>query len=515
MRSTFHGLEVAKRSLFTQQVALNTTGHNIANANTPGYSRQVVDMAASRPLEALGMWRSTAAGQIGMGVDATAIRRVREKFLDDQFRNDFSKLGRWSVEQDTLEKIEAFFNEPSETGFTVVLERFWNAWADLAKDPSSADGRRVLRESAMALADAFNTISRQLTDLDQDLTTNLEVKTGQINTLIQNIADLNRKIARLESLGDHANDLRDQRDLFADELSKLINVTVEETADGVYNVRLGNRVLVEGFTSEGIDVNELTSMFDQDLTGGEIYGMIRSKNVYIAGYLDSLNQLANTLANGEVTVTLPAGTVLPEGVTLKVNGVETTFTGANRVLTSDLQVTVAGINGLHKLGYLMTDPPTTGGDFFVGTTAADFKLNPDIQNNPSLIASSMRLTGIGNDDTVIRGNNTLALIMSELKNTKFTFTDAMGTETSIAAYYRSLVGQLGVQTNEATRQTENMRVIVDQVDARRLSVSGVSLDEEMTNMIKFQHAYSAAARVMTTIDEMLNKIINGMGVVGR
>jgi flagellar hook-associated protein 1 FlgK len=282
---------------------------------------------------------------------------------------------------------------------------------------------------------------------------------------------------------------------------------------------LGQINLVEGGEAKTLSANDLVGAYGGDLTGGQLYGMIKSRDEFVTGYKKELDSLANTLANGKITITLPAGTIVPEGATMTIDGVDSTFFGSDRTFTKDTEVTVDGINGLHKLGYLLTDPVTAGGTFFTGNTAGTLNLDASIAKDPTLIASSMRTTGIDPDSTVIRGNNTMALIMSELKDTKFAFKPDTPAASDIMAtvddYFRATVSGLGIQSKEAQRQYTNIGMLVEQVDSRRQSVSGVSLDEEMANMIKFQHAYNAAARVMTTFDQMLDKIINGMGTVGR
>jgi len=519
MRSTFHGLETAKRSLFTQQTALHTTGHNIANANTVGYSRQVVNMVASRPMEAVGMSRSQVPGQLGTGVEFSSITRIRERFLDDQYRNENKSLGSWTIQKDTLEKLEAIMNEPSETGLRSVIDNFWKAWSDLSKDPENITSRKIVRETAIALADAFNLTAKQLNDLSNDLTENIAVKTTEINSIVSAIANLNWQIQRLEGLGNNANDLRDQRDLLTDQLSRIVNITVQETPQG-YTINMGNINLVDGQQAAVLTADALEDAFASgDLNSGEIYGLIVSRDRYVADYKNQLDQMANAIANGPVTITIPAGTVLPEGTVL--NGI--TYTGANRTLTSDLTVTVNGLNGLHRLGYTLESPLSAGVDFFTAKpgystiTAESFQLNPVIANDPTKIATSMRTEGTGADERVIKGNNQLALLISQLRETPFTFTGPGSVISSgtIDDYFRSVVGQLGVQAQEANRQADNQQIILNQVEMRRQSVSSVSLDEEMANLIRFQHAYNAAARNMTAIDEMLDRIINGMGIVGR
>lgn len=201
MRSTFHLLETAKRSLFTQQAALNTTGHNIANANTPGFSRQVVNTTESRPIEAFGMNRSNTPGQLGTGVEVTSITRIREKFLDDQYRNENKSYGSWNIQSDTLEKLETIVNEPSDSGLRTVLDNFWKSWSDLSKDPENVSARKIVKENAVALADAFHFTSSKLKDLQSDLTSNIDLKSQEINTISSSIANLNLEIKKIESLG--------------------------------------------------------------------------------------------------------------------------------------------------------------------------------------------------------------------------------------------------------------------------------------------------------------------------
>lgn len=527
MRSTFSGLEISKRSLFTHQAALQTTGHNIANADTRGYSRQTVNFVASRPMEAVGIMRSNTPGQIGTGVEFDAIKRIREGFLDNQYTQESMAFGEWSVRRDTLEKLEAIINEPSDTGIRTVMENFWNAWQELSKAPDNMTARAVVKESALALADAFNHTSKQLTGLASDLTDSIKVKTTEVNSILTSISRLNEEIFRVEGLGNNANDLRDQRDVLIDDLSKVINVNVQEQADG-YLVTMGGQTLVEGREVQIVfDPEAFESAYSSgDLSSGEIYGMILSRDRYVNDYQGHLDTLVSSMVTGEVTVTLPAGTVVPVNTTIG----DTTYDDpsvAARTLAANTSIVVNGLNGLHQLGYVLGDTITTAPPFFVTKdgsttfTAANLSLNPDVENNLENIAASMR-TYMASDGTeqVVRGNNTMALLLANLRLGKFEYEASEGTGSvmnggTLDEYFRAVVGQLGVQSQEANRQATNQRILVEQVDARRQSVSGVSLDEEMSNMIKFQHAYNAAARAMTTFDEMLDKVINSMGVVGR
>ncbi|SEU14125.1 flagellar hook-associated protein FlgK [Paenibacillus sp. NFR01] len=533
MTSTFHSIETARRSLFTQTAALNTTGHNIANANTEGYTRQRVNMKASSPIEAYGFSNSTVPGQLGTGVEFGSIDRIRETFLDDQYRGENASLGNWTIQSDTLDKLEAIFNEPSDTGLSTVLNNFWQAWSDLSKNPEDSTSRKIVAQTTQSLTDALNYMSKQLDNLDNDLSSNIAVKATEVQGYLSSITDLNASIFKIESMGDKANDLRDQRDLLTDKLSKIMNISVVDTDYG-YSISMSGQALV---TPNGdpatVDSSFLTSAFASgDLKSGEVYGMLSSKSNYVTDYKAQLDNIANTIANGDIEVTLPNGSVLPEGTVLssdvtikKADGTTATVTAGTALpggatLTADAKVTVKGLNGLHQLGYTMDGTLDPGKPLFTVSgdgstiTAGNITLNPLIAEDTNLIATSLRTTGTGGSETVVKGNNALALLLANQQINTFT-SPSTGIQGTASAFYKTLVGQLGIQSQEATRQTENSDYLVQQVDSRRQSVSGVSLDEEMSNMLVFQHAYSAAARFMTTYDEMLDKLINSTGTVGR
>lgn len=526
MTSTFHSIETSKRGLFAQQAAMNTVGHNIANVNTEGYSRQRVNLTESRSIEAYGLTRSTVPGQLGTGVEFSSITRIRNSFLDDQFRGQNQALGNYEVQQDTLDKLQQIFNEPSDTGLRELVDKFWSSWSDLSNDPENLSGRTIVAQNAVTLAQTMNQMSGLLSGLSSDLTTSVNLSADQINSYASSIADLNLQIKRVESNGDNANDLRDQRDLYVDKLSKLVNVTVTEGDQG-YSVAMGTTNLVSGTASTAVTADSLESAYQSgDLKGGSVYGSIYARDNYVADYTKQLDNIANTLANGDVTITIPKGSVIPEGTVLKdaTTGDDITFSNANgnRTLDADMTVTVKGLNGLHKLGYLPgVKPATAAGDFFVASdggtiSAANIQLSSDIADNPALIATSMRTDG--SPETVVSGNKSLALLMAGLKSSKFTMTGSSNNTVksgTLDDYFQSLVGKLGVQAQSAETQVTNQQLLVDQADSNRQSVSGVSLDEEMADLLKFQHAYTSSARFMTTMDELLDKLINGTGMVGR
>lgn len=487
MTSTFHGIETSRRGLFSQQAAINTTGHNISNASTAGYSRQRVNLTAATSIEAYGMTHSTATGQLGTGVEVKSINRLRSAFLDQQFREQNAAKSTWTKQVDSLSMIEGIVNEPSETGLRTVLDNFYNAWSNLSKDPSSLTSRTLVAETATAMASTFNHISGQLTQYEQNLEEDIRTTAADVNSKLESIKSLNTQIRKLEAYGDDANDLRDQRDLLVDQLSGQMNITISESDTG-YRITTGGTPLLDGDTITEVTAGSLKSAYDgKDLTSGELHGMMESRYQIVEGYLNKLNTLANTIANGNLTI--------------------------------DGLGTIKGVNALHKLGYTFEDPAQPGADFFTSTdngtiTAANFQFNPVLYSNPGLIATSMRLDG----GTAVKGDNSLALYFAKLGDSMFSFDESsVGNgviDSSITDYYSSIVGMLGVASQDAQRQLTNSTAQTEQVDSNRMAVSGVSLDEEMSNLIMYQQAYSASARVMTAIDEMLQKLINGTGRVG-
>jgi flagellar hook-associated protein 1 len=480
MTSTFHSLEVGKRGLAAQQAALSTTGHNIANANTTGYTRQRAEMQATKPVSIPGLQI-----QLGTGVEVNKIVRLREDYLDVQLRNENKNLGYWEAKSDTLTKVEELLNEPSDDGLAFTMDEFWKGWEELAKNPDSAAARAVVRQKGVAVTETLKHISESLDQMQDDLKLVISTKTNEVNSIAAQIGSLNDQISRLVPNNYEPNDLYDQRDVLIDQLSKLVEVKVSppNKDTGVVDISVGGVTLVSGKNTNKLTVDTSNGMVDPanikigdtqvTLTSGELLGRIESYGILGGGSKSTIPSMKDKINNLAMTFANAVNTIHQSGMNLD------------------------NINGV----------PTTKVPFFVGTSANDLAVNPDIMNSLNLIAAAKE-ESTGQSSTG-NGNNAQAIA-----NIKFTSLLFPGTNSTADDYYRNIIGQLGIDSQEAQRMQSNSEVIIQQVENRRQSVSGVSLDEEMANMIKFQQAYNASARMVTVMDQCLDKIINGMGRVG-
>jgi flagellar hook-associated protein 1 FlgK len=469
MRSTFGGLEIARRGLGAQQIGIDVTGHNIANVNTPGYSRQRVELESTSPLIYGGSRYPLA---VGTGVQATAIARMRDSFVDEQVRKEIHNSGYWEQQQEVLSQLELIFTEPSDSGISEALTEFWSGWEDLGNRPEDPSLRAVVREQAVSFTESVRHLYKQMVDLEHDLDNKLRLQAQEINSLAQQIADVNGLVAKAQAQGAEPNDLLDQRDQLLEELSKLTNISVLPQAAGQLNVNIGGISLVSGDTIRKLTFSEPEGVpavikweglgREVDFQGGQMTGLIAARDQIVPSYRARLDDFAATF--------------------------------------------ITEFNSIHASGYGLGNQ--TGIDFFQGTGAQDWTVNPaildDTADGLSLLAAA------SNPDSSGDGSN--ALELAALREKVLAFSSASGT---VGNFFGSLISSLGVESKNAQRMAENQSQLVEKLSTWQESISGVSLDEEMTNLIRFQHAYSAAARVVTTIDEMLDTIIGSMGLVGR
>ncbi|MFQ5705971.1 MAG: flagellar hook-associated protein FlgK [bacterium] len=448
---------IGRKALSAHQSAMNTAGHNIANVNTKGYSRQRVNLTASRP-------QFTPRGIFGSGVDIESVERVRNKFIDQQLSQERPSVGQYEFLTDSLQSVEDVFNEPSEFGLNRAMEDFFNAFQDLANDPESASARVVLKNKALTLASGFNRVQRQLSDLNKQLNQELQVKVDEMNRLGSEIAELNKKIASFELGGSEASDFRDQRDLLIDQLAKLINIKTNENEAGVLSVTAGSRFLVvdtrvqkfalqtSSEDSTGPQVVSESGGQVVDIASGSLKGLLQARDEYIPDYLSRLDLLA--------------------------------------------QIVASEVNTRHRSGYNLAGE--TNVNFFNDgiTGAADFAVTEEISNRPELIATA--------SEPNKPGDNSTALAIAGLQNDSL----MQDGTASLSDFYNGLLTDVGSQKQEASKFKENFSLFVEKLEANRESISGVSLDEEMTNLITSQHAFTAAARFIATVDEMTQTILD-------
>ena len=459
MSGIFGILNMGKGALLTQQRAINVTGHNISNVNTDGYSRQNVLMGTNLPI-------STRPGQIGTGVHAMEVRRIYDRFLGLQINNENQGLGRWEARKSAIGTIETILNESSGSGLNQAMSEFWNAWQDLANNPSGLTERTCLLEKGELLAMRFQQVYTDLGQVQKDVDNNITGTIQEINRITEQIADLNHKISGIEANGQNANDYRDSRDLLVKELSSLIDISTFEDDTGMVSVITGGgRSLVQGdhyrslSTETNVDGFQDIIWLDgygnsenitEDITDGKLYGLLEVRDSDIPDYLSELDTLAARI--------------------------------------------IEEVNTLHSSGYGLDG--NNGRDFFTGTSAADIGINSAIQSDVNLIAAAQ-------DPNGLPGDNTIAIAIANLQN-ELTMN---GNTVTFDDYYNSIVSQVGSEANTAATNYDQQSKMVTYLDSYRESISGVSLDEEMVNLVKFQHAYEAAAQLISTADELLDTVI--------
>ncbi len=506
MRSTFGSFNIATSGLFASQRSLDVTSHNISNANTEGYSRQRSLQRASTPIY------GNTSGVLGTGVESYDVIRMRSDYLDQKYWGQNKAYHEWRVKQEHLEQIEGIFNEPSNTGIRVVMDEFFLALEELSKKSGDATCRAAVIEKANMLATTINRNGREIINAIRDANFAVKSKVSEVNSLSEQIANLNKNIFNFELGGNKANDLRDQRNVLLDQLSSIINITVTEmpgpNGNNYMDVKIGGMTLINHTT-----FNKLTTQ-DEDVN----YDSATDNPDHPDGH----NYLGITdLGGGKISKVVWAGVtdqeVKIEGGELKGliemrdgDGVDFNYRGLPyylRRLNEFAEGFAASFNAQHKQG--IDYEGNQGEDFFTGSSVYGVNCI-SLKVNPNLVANYNRIAASSSDDGESNNANMLQLI--ELRKSKNMFSSLTGTPDD---YVKSILSTLAVDSSQAERMSNNAQSLVFLTGNSRLSESGVSLDEEMSNMVKFQHAYNASARMVTTLDEILNTTVNRLGIVGR
>ncbi|PSL48571.1 flagellar hook-associated protein 1 FlgK [Salsuginibacillus halophilus] len=671
MTSTFHGLQTATRGMNTHQSALNTTGHNIANANNEDYSRQRVNFNQTEAFPAAGRNAPMIPGQIGTGVEAGSVQRVREAYLDDQYREQNALTGYWETRHDSYERIEDLLNEPSDEGISQTMDDFWSSLQDLSANPEDSGARSVVRQRAEAVAETFNYTADSLKSDQRDVAAQLDTEKDQVNSQLRQLNELNKQIASIEPNGYLPNDLYDERDALLDDLSKTMDIEVEysdaggnadEIAEGIASVYMvdenGDRVgTVADDDSNNTEASVQAIVDGENLTHQEMevnyteVGNHENDPVANVRFINSEGNEGDHLEEGALyserelqADSEQAGSLDTTWQILNVNGrmnslieshgyasdgeVHGTYPDTLKQIDDMVGTFVEEFNEVHKNGWSLSEiedgeredikffdyESDPDGEYDNQNAASNIQVSNDIRDELDNIAASggsnqvnapmeptsgspsdhplvtgvndsekdlhieVNRTGDGDDDweVTIRegdedgevivadadassgetfthdnddienlsieipdpnedgveiengdswsldvpgggafdGDGSNALNLANVKDEELHFEED-GSRDDVMSYYEGVIGDMAVSKSEAEEMLSNTENIRGNIDNRRSSISDVSLDEEMTNMIQFQHAYNAAARNITAIDEMLDRVINQMGIVGR
>ncbi|AEB75774.1 flagellar hook protein FlgK [Clostridium botulinum] len=645
MSGLFSTLNVGKRGLYAQQGALDVTSHNIANSNTEGYTRQRALMETTRPFGMPAMDNQVGPGQIGTGVEISKIQRVRDTFMDYQVRRETSTLGQYEARDKYLSEIEGIFNEPSDTGISNLIGKFFDAWQEVANHPEGSNSRTVLASQASAIASELNHTYNQLEKVKENAQESIKQSVFDVNNALDRVDKLNQQIMAVKISGMEPNDLMDKRDLLLDELSKKFNVVVEQDKFGSINLKpkytktvdgngeVANPLLVrknpndevmrfsyiksiEPKYTKGKDEYTITylkngdkdnvAIFKLKLTGkteeekeAQFKRLDESRVIWSTSdkNYDSKNGLAvdknggvigknpvnfEDLAlfdlkddeykgelKGFMTVQQDADDYieqmnkLAKGIAFSVNaihsgkndaGIPTKSTNGGKEL-ENVDYMPFFVNGVvADKQYKIIDGKKVlyDGNNITNLkevlskesdiTAANISLNRQIIDDVMQIKTRIHdneydLESNNKIDAEHEGNRALAIaqlrdkllkIQNITKNTtrkqfvddngKLTDDITLGLDTikgdingmKIDSYFKDAVDKLGVQEQEAQRIVKNQGALLKEFSQRRESISGVSLNEEMANIVQYQHAYQANAKIIATTDQLLDVVINGL-----
>ncbi|MER2261229.1 MAG: flagellar hook-associated protein FlgK [Psychrobacillus sp.] len=529
MGSTFMGLETSKRGLYTQQSALYTTGHNISNANTAGYSRQRVNMEATLGFPGAGLNAPKIPGHLGTGVQAQSVQRIRDSFIDTQYRQEANKLGYWESRSSAITQMEDVLNEPSDYGLAKSMDEFWRSLQDLSVNPENGGARAVVVQRGIAVADSFNYMHKSITQIKDNAAKEIGISLKDVNSILQQVASLNEQIKAIEPNGYMPNDLYDARDTLLDELSTYfpIETSNEKSGGNALAIAEGSvtvKLKVNGESIElinGKEFKEFRTSPSLAKPGGDSMtptGPVTGLNL-VKVNADGSDGPAETISisslndTGKIKSTInsygyvnPAGEekgLFPDMIT-KLNDMAKAFAEEFNKIHKGTADKGSDIYGKKGEAFFTNKADNSE----AGITAENIYISSEIIKDPGKIAASDSKPGAPGDAEP--GNGKFALVLA---NMKFASLSELG-DVSAQTYFEGLIGQLGVDGQQAVRLEFNSATLQQAVSERRASVSSVSLDEEMTNMIIFQQAYNASARMITVVDETLDKIINGMGRVG-
>ncbi|MDR1306916.1 MAG: flagellar hook-associated protein FlgK [Treponema sp.] len=625
MTSTFQGIEIGKRAVVAHQQAIGTTGHNLSNMNTEGYSRQRVEFSAFEPIYLPGLEREETPGQIGQGVSIERIGRLRDELLDQQIVAKASTEGYWEARNPYVRLLEQVYHEVGDTSVRGRMDEFWVSWQELAAYPADTSSRTEVVERGKTLVYAVNSRYDSLKGIQNMVEQDIVMGVRQVNDYSRQIAALNKDIQRIQAQGDNPNDLMDRRDLLVDKLSALIDITVDRRDPDEFMVHTAGMILVQGqigreFTLERIQGSEysrvlwseprqeirfgngsLAALFE--LRDTTIESEIRSLDNFTMNFMDLVNEVHREAyglngstgldffverpyvtnvdgnydrsgdgeydstylfrINGTNKLELNAQTGLEGTITLSGPGgstVEVSYYPTDTVSDIIARINNSGAetaarlnrNGMLQLkgtpaldrenpdfvirhvedsGYFLEgyagllngrgvaaafDWGGPGAVTALRGGAGDYAVAPTahpsgwIEVNPALLKDVTSVAaGFGENGRAANpGNGEAAIAVANLRYDRV----MVGKLQSFDEYFADAVGRIGALGKQSRDELETINETMKTLKEQRQSVAGVNLDEELSDLLRYQHGYNAAARFITVVNSMLDTLINRMGV---
>lgn len=484
MTSTFGTYSVSYSGMYVSQAGLTATTNNLANVSTTGATR--VRVSASDTSTTLSDGTTTTSG-----ASVASITRARDRLLDATYRTQSADASYWAVKSGNLEYMQELLNEyaaddgTSSDGLQQLVNDFFTSWDSLATDTTSTSARQQVVDSANSLIAGLTEIYGQLEQLQADAVNGVSDGVNSLNALAEQVAKLNRQIAEAEATGGEASYLRDQRDVLVDQMSALANITVYESS-GDYQVTINGAALVNGYTANKLAVSgsgtaaePLTITWESSDKGVSI------TSGSIAAYLEDADQTGYAAID---TGSLPYA--------FTTDAAASSITTMMQALDDLLTTVAAEINALQI---------SAGGvAFFTAADAGQPLSIANIQVNAS-VAGDTSLIVTGAED----GDNSIAAAIYDLcEEDIFSFA---GLAMDVSEFYAAVISWIGTAGDNAAGSYETQSALVSQVDSQRQSISSISLDEEMSNLIIYQEAYSANARVLSTIDGLIGDLIEDLG----
>ena len=571
MGNLFSALDIAVSGLQSHQAAIQTTGHNIANVDTDGYSRQRAELVSRWP-------QDTNVGPIGRGVRVAEIFRIRDPFLDGVYRDETQNVMEMSVERDFLQRVEGVLQEPGDMGLSALIDDFFASVQALANYPEELPLRASMVAAASVLADGLNDVQGRLDELRTDANREIIMLFPEVNSLTKEIADLNHSIIKAEAGGKTANDLRDHRGVLLDRLAELMDIYTVEMSNGSITVMVGGDVLVDGVYATPLTA-QVNPALDPDrddfvevairatgrvltISGGRFRGLLDARDVQVPVVANKIDTLARTLIL-EFNRIHSQGTGLAGFSTLQSDNavLDPTADLDDRPATGLAYTPVNGsfeINVIDSLGNIVTsvvpvDLDGVGADDNLNDLAANIDSVANISasvsaDNRLVITADPTYSFVFSNDTsdvlAVLGQNTFfsgsnasdIAVNSVIVNDSRMIAASLSTDprdtgdnrnalamaalqetevlnagtATLNDYYEQAVSLLGVQTRRLEDETDILENFRRDIDRQREEVAGVNLDEEVANLTRYQHAYDASARVFSVINQLLDTLINGL-----